>query len=199
MLAAILTCGLAVTALSACSSDDDGKTETKTEVTMMYYLKVTDDVMKVADVEVNYVDQTGAKKKETLTSAEWKKKLNANALPLTEGIWAKITPKAAVPAGNYQLKVTTAAGYQAKLSTFNIVTDAYGNNPDAAPTVAQTADEVAAWCAQSGTVAFTVSNEGYAKQTKVDFGGNDDDDEDWITSRCHIFSGIFGFNDDLCK
>jgi hypothetical protein len=51
MLAAILTCGLMVTALSACSSDDDDKTEAKTEVMMAYYLKVSDDVLKVADVE----------------------------------------------------------------------------------------------------------------------------------------------------
>ena len=199
MLAAILTCGFAVTALSACSSDDDDKTEAKAEVTMMYYVKVADDVLKVADVEVNYVDQTGAKKKEMLTSADWKKTFNANTLPLTEGIWAKITPKAAVTAGNYQLKVTTAAGYQTKLSTIKTIADAYGNNPDAAPAAAQTADEVAAWCAQSGTVAFTVSETGYAKTTKVDFGGNDDDGEDWITSLCYIFSGIFGFNDEACK
>ena len=198
MIAAILTCGLTVTVSSACSSDDD-KTEAKPEVTMMYYLKVSDDVLKVAEVEVNYVDQTGAKKKEVLTSAEWRKSFNTNALPLTEGIWAKITPKASIAAGNYQLKNTTAAGYQAKLATGKTIADGYGNNPDAAPTAAQTADEVAAWCTKSGTVAFTVSETGYAKQTKVDFGGNDDGGEDYITTLCYIFSGIFGFNDELCK
>ena len=73
MLAAIFICGLTVTTLSACSSDDDDKTEGKTEVTMMYAVKVTDDVLKVADVEVNYIDQTGAKKKEKLGTTEWKK------------------------------------------------------------------------------------------------------------------------------
>ena len=60
MLAAIFICGLTAVTLSACSSDDDDKTEGKTEVTMMYAVKVTDDVLKVADVEVNYIDQTGA-------------------------------------------------------------------------------------------------------------------------------------------
>ena len=45
MLAAILTCGLTVTTLSACSSDDDdNKTEVMTEVTMGYYVKVSSDV-----------------------------------------------------------------------------------------------------------------------------------------------------------
>ena len=201
MLAAILTCGLMVTALSACSSDDD-KTEAKPEVTMMYYLKVSDDVLKVADVEVNYVDQTGAKKKEALTSAEWKKTFSANALPLTEGLWAKITPKAAVGAGNYQLYVTTAAGYQAKLATGKNVADAYGNNPEAAPTAAQTADEVATWCAQSGTVAFTVSETGYTKATEVDFGGNNGrgttHDDEYFTDICKFFFRLFGLSESDC-
>ena len=201
MLAAILVCGLMVTALSACSSDDDDKTEAKPEVTMMYYLKVSDDVLKVADVEVNYVDQTGAKKKEVLTSAEWRKSFNTNALPLTEGIWAKITPKASIAAGNYQLKNTTAAGYQAKLATGKTIADGYGNNPDAAPTAAQTADEVAAWCAKSGTVAFTVSETGYAKATEVDFGGNytgGTHDSEYYRKLCKWLRWLMGLDESFC-
>ena len=200
MLATILTCGLTVATMTACSSSDDDKTEAKPEVTMMYYLKVSDDVLKVADVEVNYVDQTGAKKKEVLTSAEWRKSFNTNALPLTEGIWAKITPKASIAAGNYQLKNTTAAGYQAKLATGKTIADGYGNNPDAAPTAAQTADEVAAWCAKSGTVAFTVSETGYAKQTKVDFGGNmtDDIDREYYRNICKWLRWLMGLDESYC-
>ena len=200
MIAAILVCGLTVTMWSACSSDDDDKTEAKPEVTMMYYMKVSDDVLKVADVEVNYVDQTGTKKKEVLTSAEWRKSFNTNALPLTEGIWAKITPKASIAAGNYQLKSTTAAGYQAKLATGKTIADGYGNNPDAAPTAAQTADEVAAWCAKSGTVAFTVSETGYAKQTKVDFGGNmpDDIDREYYRNICKWLRWLLGLDESYC-
>ena len=175
MLAAIMFCGFTVTVLSACSSDDD-KTETPQEqaVKMFYVVEVSDDVLKVADVEVNYVDQTGAKQKEVMTSKEWIKELDTKTLPLTEGLWAKITPKSAVASGNYQLKVTTAAGYEAKLANGKSVFDGYGSDPEAAPTAAQTAEEVAAWCAKSPIVGFTVSKEGYAKQTKVDFGGNDD-------------------------
>ena len=138
MLAAILFCGLAVTAMSACSSDNDNKTETPQEQTvkMFYVVEVSDDVLKVADVEVNYVDQTGAKQKEVMTSKEWKKTLDTKTLPLTEGLWARITPKSAVASGNYQLKVTTAAGYQAKLTNGKTVYDGYGSDPDAAPTAA---------------------------------------------------------------
>ena len=72
MLAAILNCGLTAVMLSACSSDDDNKTVAQQEpdVQMAYVVQVSDDVLKVADVEVNYVDQTGAKQKEVMTSKE---------------------------------------------------------------------------------------------------------------------------------
>jgi hypothetical protein len=203
MLTAMMICGLTVPTMSACSSDNDNKTETPQEqaVTMYYGVEVSDDVLKVADVEVNYVDQTGAKQKEVMTSKEWRKTLDTKTLPLTEGLWARITPKSAVASGNYQLKVTTAAGYQAKLTNGKTVYDGYGSDPEAAPTAAQTADEVAAWCAKSGTVAFTVSKEGYAKQTKVDFGGNDDyDDADngLATWLCEKFMKFWGYPPSYC-
>ena len=170
MLTVIMIGGFAMTVLSACSSDNDAPQEQA--VTMYYGVQVSDDVLKVADVEVNYVDQTGAKQKEVMISKEWKKTLDTKTLPLTEGLWAKITPKSSVVSGNYQLKLNVAAAYQAKLTNGKSVFDGYGIDPEAAPTTAQTAEEVAAWCAKSPTVGFTVSKEGYAKETSVDFGGN---------------------------
>ena len=202
MLAAIMICGFTVIWLSACSSDNDNKTNPPQEQTvkMFYVVEVSDDVLKVADVEVNYVDQTGAKQKEVMTSNEWKKTLDTKTLPLTEGLWARITPKSAVASGNYQLKVTTAAGYQAKLTNGKTVYDGYGSDPDAAPTAAQTAAEVAVWCAKSGTVAFTVSQEGYAKQTKVDFGGNfgEDADNGLGTRLCGWIMNFLGYSSEGC-
>ena len=197
MLAAIFICGFAMTAMSACSSDND--TPQEQTVTMYYGVKVSDDVLKVADVEVNYVDQTGAKQKEVMTSTEWKKSLNTKALPLTEGLWAKITPKSAVASGNYQLNVTTAAGYQAQLADGKSIYDAFGTDPKKDPTAAQTAEEVAAWCAKSPTVGFTVNKEGYAKQTSVDFGGNDGSDEDSDGSfTCELVLYLIGYIMDGC-
>ena len=196
----ILTCGLATAILTGCSSDDD-KAEAKTEVTMMYYVKVTDDVLKVADVEVNYVDQTGAKKKEALTSSEWKKTFSANALPLTEGLWAKITPKASIAEGSYQLNLTTAAGYEAKLPTGKTIADAFGSSANTTPSTAKTADNVATWCAQSTAIAFTVGAEGYAKTTTVDFGGNSNGctDTSSLMPECYTLSSIFNFSSSNCN
>lgn len=197
MMAAILTCGLTVTAISACSSDNDDKTETpqEPEVQLFYVVEVSDDVLKVADVEVNYVDQTGAKQKEVMTSKKWIKALDTKTLPLTEGLWARITPKSGVASANYQLKVITVAGYEVKWADGKSIFDGYGSDPNAVPTAAQTAEEVAAWCAKSPTVAFTVSKEGYAKETSVDFGGNDGGkpDNGFGTWLCEKFYALLGY------
>ena len=198
MLAAILICGLTVTTMSACSSDDDDKTDGKTEVTMMYIVKVSDDVLKVADVEVNYIDQTGAKKKEKLSTTEWKKTFSTNTLPLTEGVWAKMTPKTNIGTGSYSLHVTTAAGYQAKLTTGKTVSDGYGSDPEAKPTTAQTAEEIADWCSQSPTIGIAIDQTGYSKQQHVDFGGNFFGDLFDKLDACEWLMELFGADKDYC-
>ena len=197
MLAAIFICGLTAVTLSACSSDDDDKTEGKTEVTMMYAVKVTDDVLKVADVEVNYIDQTGAKKKEKLSTTEWKKTFSTNILPVTEGVWAKMTPKTNIGTGSYSLQVTTAAGYQAKLANGKTVADGYGSDPEAKPTTAQTAEEIADWCRQSPTIGIAIDQTGYTKQQHVDFGGNREAVID-MHAVCIWFFGLFGEPPSFC-
>ena len=199
MLAAILICGLTVTTLSACSSDDDNKTEGKTEVTMMYIVKVTDDVLKVADVEVNYIDQTGAKKKEKLGTTEWKKTFSTNTLPVTEGVWAKMTPKTNIGTGSYSLQVTTAAGYQAKLASGKTVADGYGSDPEAKPTTAQTAEDIADWCSLSPTISFAIDQTGYSKQQHVDFGGNYESGFLDLRPICEWILSLFGYEDDCYK
>ena len=199
MLAAILICGLTVSTLSACSSDDDDKTEGKTEVTMMYVVKVTDDVLKVADVEVNYIDQTGAKKKEKLSTTEWKKTFSTNTLPVTEGVWAKMTPKTNIGTGSYSLQVTTAAGYQAKLASGKTVADGYGSDPEAKPTIAQTAGEIADWCSLSPTIGIAIDQTGYKKQQHVDFGGNYESGFLDLRPICEWILSLFGYEDDCYK
>ena len=198
MLAAIFICGLTAVTLSACSSDDDDKTEGKTEVTMMYAVKVTDDVLKVADVEVNYIDQTGAKKKEKLSTTEWKKTFSTNTLPVTEGVWAKMTPKTNIGTGSYLLQVTTAAGYQAKLASGKTVADGYGSDPEAKPTSAQTVEEIADWCSQSPTIGIAIDQTGYSKQQHVDFGGNFLGDLFDKLDACEWLMELFGADKDYC-
>ena len=136
MLAAILFCGFTVTAMSACSSDDE--TPQEQTVTMYYGVQVSDDVLKVAYVEVNYVDQTGAKQKEVMTSTTWEKTLNAKTLPLTEGIWAKLTPKGTVePDSSYIVRVKTSATYEAKLANGQTASGGFGTDPAASLSLVQ--------------------------------------------------------------
>ena len=202
ILAAFLICGLTVTTMSACSSDDDkndnGNATVEKEI--MYAVRISDDVLKVANVEVNYVDQTGAKKKEALSSTQWSKsqKLN-NTSPLAQGIWAKITPKTNVASGNYQLKVTTAVACKATLANGKSIMDFSGNDPEEAPVTAQTAEEIADWCSLSPTISFAIDQTGYSKQQHVDFGGNYESGFINLRPICEWILSFFGYEDDCYK
>ena len=173
MLAAILTCGLTVTTMTACSSSDDDKTDGQPQKEVFYIVKISDDVLKVADVEVNYVDQTGAKKKEAMVSKDWSKTYKlSNSTPLEQGIWAKITPKANVQAGTYLLKIISGLACKTTLSNGESSLETCNSNPDVAPATAKTAEEIAEWCAKSPTSGLLVDPSGSCKQQYVDFGGN---------------------------
>ena len=193
MLAAILTCGLTVTTMTACSSSDDDKTDGQPQKEVFYIVKISDDVLKVANVEVNYVDQTGAKKKEAMTSTMWTKKHKlSNAESLNQGIWAKITPKSNTQEGNYLLKVTSGVACKTTKADGKTSMDTANNNPDEPATLAKTAEEIAAWCAKSPTSGLLVDASGSCKQQQVDFGGNsvwDIVSSVWCVFHCYA-SGI---------
>jgi hypothetical protein len=188
-LAAVVVCGLAVTLFTQCNKNKNP------EVTMAYYVSVSPDVLNVADVEINYLDANGAQQKEVLTDSTWRKPITTNTLPLTEGVWAKLTPKASIADGNYQLRIQTVASIAAILSDGTKVYDGWTNNNNEVITTAQNADEVAAWCAQSPTIALTINKEGVSSHTQVDFGGNCDyDPENLNKYGCTFFCDWFGWD-----
>jgi hypothetical protein len=190
-LAAVVVCGFALTLFTQCNKDKNKNPE----VTMAYYVSVSPDVLNVADVEINYLDATGAQQKEVLTDSTWRKPITTNTLPLTEGVWAKLTPKASIADGNYQLRIQTVAAVAAILSDGTKVYDGWTNNNNEVITTAQNADEVAAWCAQSPTIALTINKEGVSDQAHVDFGGNLDFDPENINKwSCISFCDWFGWD-----
>lgn len=193
-LAAIVVCGLAVTLFTQCNKDK----EKNPEVKMMYYVSVSPDVLSVADVEINYLDASGAQQKEILTDSTWHKPLEANTLPITEGIWAKLTPKASIADGNYQLRIQTAAAFTADLTDGTNTYEGWTNANYEIITTAQNADEVAAWCTQSPTVARTINKEGVSDPTHVDFGGNDDLDNTNAALACWFFCEVLGWSCASC-
>ncbi len=189
-LAAVVVCGLAMTLFTQCNKDK----EKNPEVKMMYYVSVSPDVLNVADVEINYLDATGAKQKEILTDTTWRKPLTTNTLPLTEGAWAKLTPKASIADGNYQLRIHTVAAYDIKLTDGTNTHDGWQNANYSTITTAQNADEVSAWCAQSPTVAITIDKEGVSDLTHVDFGGNGSNSVGTDNTFCRLIAWLFGYN-----
>ena len=185
-LAAVVVCGLAVTLFTQCNKDK----EKNPEVKMMYYVSVSPDVLNVADVEINYLDASGAKHKEVLTDSVWRKPITTNTLPLTEGVWAKLTPKASIVEGNYQLRIHTVAAYDITLADG---TNAHGGweNSDSDITIVQNPEEVSAWCAQSPAIACIIDKEGNSENTQIDFGGNSYYDK-FKDLGCVFWCWIFG-------
>lgn len=190
-LAAVVVCGLAVTLFTQCNKDKNKKPE----VNLRYLVSISPDVLSVADVEINYLDATGAKQKEVMTDSVWKKQMTANNLPLTEGVWAKLTPKASIADGNYQLRILTVSAFGADLPDGTKAYDGWANDNYEVITTAQNADEVAAWCAQSPTVAFTINEKAVTTTTQVDFGGNDIVHEFVTKWECFWFCTAFNWED----
>jgi hypothetical protein len=190
-LAAVVVCSLALTLFTQCNKDK----EKNPEVKMMYYVSVSPDVLSVADVEINYLDATGAQQKEILTDSAWRKTTTANTLPLTEGVWAKLTPKTSIAEGNFSLRIHTVAAYDAMLVNGSKAYEGWENTNNTF-TTAQNYDEVAAWCTQSPTVAIVIDKEGNSEKTRVDFGGNGDEMEDLDRAFCEFICWIFGGDPD---
>ena len=188
-MAAVVVCGLAVTLFTQCNKDK------KPEVTMAYYVAVSPDVLNVADVEINYLDANGAQQKEVLTDFTWQKLITANTLPLTEGVWVKLTPKASIADGDYQLSLCAVSAFNAILSDGTKAFNGWTNNNNDVITTAQNADQVAAWCAQSPTVAITIDKQGVSNPTHVDFGGNSEAVDEWFSEvLCDLFCNSWGWN-----
>lgn len=92
-MAAILVCGLAAGALMACGDDkDEDLAQDKMEA--LSHVLVSEDVLKVADITVHYLDAKGQEATEQMTTTEWKKQWTTTTLPARIGVWAQLTPKA---------------------------------------------------------------------------------------------------------
>lgn len=108
MLAAILICGIG--GLTACGDDkDEEKSQDKMEA--LCHVLVSEDVLKVADITVHYLDAKGQEAIEQMNTTEWKKQWTTTTLPARIGVWAQLTPKFGLPKESYQLKVVASAGY----------------------------------------------------------------------------------------
>ena len=166
MIAAILTLG---TSLTSCSKDNDDDANNKAQVGIYYYVKVSDDVLKVADVEINFMDITGAKKKEVLTSTKWKKELRGGNMPITQGVWAKLTPKNGIAEDEYQLNLLTLTAYETYKGTQTLK-----NNGIFVETKknANNTEDVSTFCQASPSMGFELDAEGKDNKVEIDFGGN---------------------------
>jgi hypothetical protein len=70
--------------------------------------------------------------------------------------------------------------------------------PEAKPTTAQTAEEIADWCSQSPTIGIAIDQTGYKKQQHVDFGGNFIGNLFDKQDACEWLMELFGADKEYC-
>jgi len=205
MLAAILFCGLTAGVLSACGDDDDKADEKQDSMEAMCHVLVSEDVLKVADVTVHYLDAKGQQATERMTTPEWKKTWKTTTLPARIGVWPQLTPKtdAASLQDSYQLKVVTTAGYLFHAAKGGDWGNGWVNGDDPyAQSETVAAADVQSWFNRGTSVGCKVDAKGLGEPVVVDFGGNDDEEEGQ-TSRynefCVWWTSLFGLDPEICE
>ena len=185
MMAAILVYGLTIGGLMACGDDkDEDLAQDKMEA--LCHVLVSEDVLKVADITVHYLDAKGQEATEQMTTTEWKKQWTTTTLPARIGVWAQLTPKPGLTKENYQLKVVASAGYlfHAAKGGEWVNGHTYGN-PSAEAEIIK-ANDVEKWCINKPEVRFEVDKQGLC----IYSGGNNEFCE-WIME-------LFGYDIKLC-
>lgn len=191
-MAAILVYGLAAGALMACGDDkDEDKAQDKMEA--LCHVLVSEDVLKVADITVHYLDAKGQEATERMTTTEWKKQWTTTTLPARIGVWAQLTPKPELTKENYQLKVVASAGYLFHAAKGGEWVDGWTSvaDPHAAPERVAAAD-VPGWCSKNTAVGCEVDAKGKGKLAEVTFGGNL---PFFGSAFCEWIMELFGFHD----
>ena len=197
MLAAILLfCGLTAGAMMACGDDND---EDKVQDSMdaLCHVLVSQDVLKVADVTVHYLDVNGQEATERMTTAEWKKQWTTTTLPARLGVWAQLTPKAGLTEEDYQLKAVATAGFLFRSAKGGEWVEGWTNTTDpyAKPENVAAAD-VPSWCVKCAAVGCEINDKGVGNPAKVDFGGNGGTR---YNEFCIWVAWLFGMGPDYCE
>lgn len=165
------------------------------------HVLVSEDVLKVADVTVHYLDAKGQEATERMTNTEWKKRWTTTTLPARIGVWAQLTPKSGLTEEHYLLKAVATAGYLFHAAKGGEWADGWVNvaDPTAKPENVAAAD-VPSWCSKSATVGCEVDAKGMGQPAKVDFGGNDDGGNgEEYNSFCIWFMSIWGLGPEYCE
>ena len=199
MIAAILFCGLTAGALMACGDDKDEDDAQKDTMEALCHVMVSDDVLKVADITVHYLDVNGKETTERMTTKEWKKQWKTTTLPARIGVWAQMTPKSGLTEDNYLLKVVTTAGYYFISAKGGEWADGWGNVPDpyAEPERVSAAD-ISGWFNRNTTAGCEVDIKGTGKGINVDFGGNGGEAVSPYNDFCIFIVSLFGKGPETC-
>lgn len=200
ILAAILFCGLTTGAMMACGGDDKDEESVKDSMDALCHVMVSEDVLKVADVTVHYLDAKGQEVTEPLTTTEWRKKWTTTTLPARLGVWAQMKAKTLGGASlqdNYQLKAVATAGYLFHSAKGGKWADGWTSSDPYADSEKVLTADIQSWCSKNVAAGCEVNAQGNGKPANVDFGGNFDIPF-FGNAFCIWIMEKFGFTPDYC-
>ena len=200
LLASVLFVGTVALSVTSCiDGKDDGKKDT---MEALCHVSVSEDVLKVADITVHYLDSNGQEATERMTTTEWKKTWTTTTLPAKVGVWAQMTPKLVLgeTKDTYQLKSVTSVGYLFHSAKGKDWGDGWTSiDPNTAPENVAAAN-VQSWCSKGATVGCEIDAKGMGQPAKVDFGGNDEGEGDLppYSEFCVWVLSLFGLGPEHC-
>ena len=130
MLAAVFCCAMGLTMFTACGSDDDDDkvqvdSNTPVDAVMEYGFEVSDDMLTVLDMTVEYYDNDGKLQKENLTQKKWVKTVKAK-LPVSLGACLKAQLKDGVDVNTIEA-IKVSRGYKCTAYSMTATSNIAGN------------------------------------------------------------------------
>ncbi len=129
-LAAVFCCAMGLTMFTACGSDDDDDkvqvdSNTPVAAVMEYGFEVSDDMLTVLDMTVEYYDNDGKLQKENLTQKKWVKTVKAK-LPVSLGACLKAQLKDGVDVNTIEA-IKVSRGYKCTAYSMTATSNIAGN------------------------------------------------------------------------
>ena len=95
--ALVAVCALVITSVTGCKSKDkepENTTNNKAVAALMEsHFIITEDLLAMADVTIEFLDQDGQVQRDVMTTTQWEKSIKSTKLPAEVGFRVLMTPK----------------------------------------------------------------------------------------------------------
>lgn len=155
---------------TACGGDDNDEAK-GSNASFYYSFSLSEDVLSIADVKINYIGTDGEEKSETISSTSWEKTFTANNFNVSAGVAISMTLKnnVTLPKESYKIGYTFSYLVQSTKDGTNVgrkVQSVIREKSVSADDVSSTLRKI------SGSSAFKIDSEGNVSKTSLSWQDN---------------------------